>query len=73
MQDAKPLGLVRVEAASTGEVVTALLQRLPDLPTTAGLVTEIEKFAALPKDSQLNGAYGASWTLAGKGGDPRQR
>lgn len=46
---AKPLGLVRVAAASTREALTALIQRLPDQPTTAGLVTETKKFAALAK------------------------
>lgn len=44
----------RVMAASAREELAALLERRPDPPMTAGLVTERKNIAEVTKESQLN-------------------
>lgn len=60
------LVLGRVVAASAREGLTALLQRLPNRPMTAGLVTKLKKFVELAKDFQRHEG-GNIWSLKENG------
>lgn len=64
----------QVVVALAGEDMSALLWRLPERPVTAGLVTELNLFVELAKESQRKEIImEAYWTLGGQGKDPRQR